>query len=38
MINYMGDLYNGKKMTSQLRVRENIFVSKWKKWVIYDTV
>lgn len=27
-----------KKMTCQLRVRENVFVCKRKKWMIYDTV
>ncbi len=27
-----------KKLTSQLRLRENVFVSKWKKWMNYDTV
>ena len=31
-------IYILEKMTYQLRLRENIFANKWRKWITYDTI
>ena len=32
------EIYEMEKPTFQLRLRESAFASKWKRWMIYDTV
>ena len=33
----MRDVYTMERMTYQLRLKEGLFMSKWEKWLLYDT-
>lgn len=36
-LNIVGEIYTMEKMTYTLRLKEDIFVDKWKKWTLYGT-